>query len=249
MSDQSTDASIRSRYLEQAASDLQENRRRQQELAERVSTLKQEEALLLDILNIAERFDTPSDGVVAEAAPLPQQAQAEPVLVPAATAAATTDTDAGTEAATPPAPRRRARAARAVAGPKSATKTADKTADKAGTKTGTKAADKSGTKSGKKKTDRVSAQATSRQPLLGDVFLDLLRAHDEPRLAKELREELVREHPERTPTPQVVRNTLEALVAKGRIQRHKQQRSVLYSLAEPTSAVPAETEGDTSENA
>ncbi|MER6527967.1 hypothetical protein [Streptomyces sp. NPDC001508] len=239
MSDQSTDASIRSRYLEQAASDLQENRRRQQELSERVSTLKQEEALLLDILNIAERFDTPSDGVVTEAAPLPQQAQDEPTLVPVATAAATTDTDAGTDsdAATPAAPRRRGRAARAVAGPKSATKT------------GTKSAAKSAAKSGKKKADGVAAQAASRQPLLGDVFLDLLRAHDEPRLAKELRDELIREHPERTPTPQVVRNTLEALVAKGRIQRHKQQRSVLYSLAEPTSAEPAETEGDTSDDA
>lgn len=254
MPDQSTDASIRSRYLEQAASDLQENRRRQQELTERISTLKREETLLLDILNITERFDTPSDSVVSEAAPLPRQAQDEPVLVPAA-AAATTDTDAGadTEAATPAAPRRRARAARAVAGPKSGARTAEKTGAKSAEKTAEKTADKSGAKSGaksgKKKADRVSAQAKSRQPLLGDLFLDLLRAHNEPRLAKELREELMREHPERTQTPQVVRNTLEALVAKGRIQRHKQQRSVLYSIAEPTSAEPAKTEGDASDDA
>lgn len=250
MPDQSTDASIRSRYLEQAASDLQENRRRQQELTERISTLKREEALLLDILNITERFDTPSDSVVSEAAPLPRQAQDEPVLVPAATAA-TTDTDAGadTEAATPAAPRRRARAARAVAGPKSGARTAEKTGAKSAEKTADKSGAKSGAKSGKKKADRVSAQAKSRQPLLGDLFLDLLRAHNEPRLAKELREELMREHPERTQTPQVVRNTLEALVAKGRIQRHKQQRSVLYSIAEPTSAEPAKTEGDASDDA
>ncbi|MGI5439664.1 hypothetical protein ACQEV4_20430 [Streptomyces shenzhenensis] len=208
----STDASIRSRYLEQAASDLQENRRRQEELAEKISTLKQEEALLLDILNLAERFDAPSAGPAPEAAPLPQQAQDEPTLVPAATATAAAT-------AAPAAPQRRARAARAVVGPKP----------------------------GKKKAGRVSAQAKSRQPLLGDVFLDLLGAHDEPRLAKELRDELVREHPERTPTPQVVRNTLEALVAKGRIQRHKQQRSVLYSLTEPTSSKPAGTESNTAE--
>ncbi|MFE7980454.1 hypothetical protein [Streptomyces shenzhenensis] len=209
MSSPSTDASIRSRYLEQAASDLQENRRRQEELAEKLSTLKQEEALLLDILNLAERFDAPSADAVPEAAPLPQQAQDEPTLVPAATATAA-----------PAAPQRRARAARAVVGPKP----------------------------GKKKAGRVSAQAKSRQPLLGEVFLDLLGAHDEPRLAKELRDELLREHPERTPTPQVVRNTLEALVAKGRIQRHKQQRSVLYSLTEPTSAKPADTESNTAES-
>lgn len=62
--------------------------------------------------------------------------------------------------------------------------------------------------------------------------MDLLGTHDEPRLAKELRDELLEKHPDRTPTPQVVRNTLESLVAKGRIQRHKQKRSVMYSLVE-----------------
>ncbi|MGW3955606.1 hypothetical protein ACWEKM_32855 [Streptomyces sp. NPDC004752] len=221
MSNQSTDASVRSRYLEQAASDLQENRRLQSELAEKIGTLKQEESLLLNILNLAERFDAPSDDVVSEgapteAAPLPQQAQDEPTLVPATTAAAATTTATATATEAPAAPRRRARAA---AGPKS-----------------------------QKKAARVAAPTKSRQPLLGDVFLDLLRAHDEPRLAKELRDELMREHPDRTPTPQVVRNTLEALVAKGRIQRHKQQRSVMYSLTEPTSAEPAEAESNTSED-
>jgi hypothetical protein len=200
---QSTTTSIRSRYADQAASDLQDNRHRQQELAEQIDVLKQEEALLLDILNVAERFDAPSQAVPSEAAPLPQQAQDEPALAPAAPAAAV---------AAPATPRRRAAA---------------------------------GSKPAKKRSAGSSAKVTTRQPLLGDVFLDLLRAHDEPRLAKELRDELMREHPDRTPTPQVVRNTLEALVAKGRIQRHKQQRSVLYSPAEPTSAQSAGTDEDT----
>ncbi|MFE9614245.1 hypothetical protein [Streptomyces sp. NPDC006012] len=196
MPSQSTDASIRSRYAEQAASDLQENRRRQQELTEMIATLQQEEVLLQNILGVAERFEAPSDGVPPDATPLPQQAQDEPALVAAAAA--------------PAVPRRRT--ARAVAGPEP----------------------------GKKQAARASARVTARKPLLGDVFLDLLRTHDQPRLAKDLRDELMREHPERTPTPQVVRNTLEALVAKGRIQRHKEQRSVLYSLIE---AAPAKPEG------
>lgn len=50
-----------------------------------------------------------------------------------------------------------------------------------------------------------------------------------PRLAKELWDELLEKHPDRTPTPQVVGNTLESLVAKERIRRHKQQQSVTYS--------------------
>lgn len=45
-----------------------------------------------------------------------------------------------------------------------------------------------------------------------------------------MRDELLEKHPDRNPTPQVVRNTLESLVAKGRIRRHKQQRSVMYTL-------------------
>jgi Fe2+ or Zn2+ uptake regulation protein len=73
--------------------------------------------------------------------------------------------------------------------------------------------------------------------LLGDLLMQLLGDHDQPRLAKELRDELMEKHPDRTPTPQVVRNTLESLVAKGRIRRHRQQRSVMYSLVQ--SAQPA----------
>ncbi|MES5825462.1 hypothetical protein [Streptomyces sp. RG80] len=48
-----------------------------------------------------------------------------------------------------------------------------------------------------------------------------------------MRDELLEKHPHRTPTPQVVRNILESLAAKGRIRRHKQKRSVLYTLMEP----------------
>lgn len=156
-------ATIRSRYVEQAASDLQENRRRQQELAESITMLKQEEALLLDILTLAERYDAPSDP-----ARVPEQAQREPETAPAEPAA------------------------------KSAAKPA--------------------------------AKPKSPQPLLGDLLTRLLGDHEEPRHAKELREELMDKHPDRSPTPQVVRNTLESLVAKGRIRRHKQRRSVMYSL-------------------
>lgn len=150
-------ATLRSRYVEQAASDLQDNRRRQQELAENLTVLRQEEALLLDILNLTERYEAASDQPR-----LPAQAADEPVLTPA--------------------------------------KPAGKPA------------------------------ARSPQPLLGDLLTRLLDGHEEPRHAKELREELLMKHPDRSPTPQVVRNTLESLVAKGRLRRHKQRRSVLYSL-------------------
>lgn len=174
-------ATLRSRYVEQAASDLEQNRRRQQELSEKIKMLQQEESLLVDILNLAKRFERASD-----APSLPGQAQAEP---------ARTGAEPVSEAAEP----------RPATGAESRPREA---------------------------APKAAGRGNSRQPLLGRVLMDLLGTHDEPRLAKELRDELLEKHPDRAPTPQVVRNTLESLVAKGRIQRHKQKRSVMYSLVE-----------------
>lgn len=148
--------------------------------------LKQEEALLADILSLAERYEG-----FADASRLPEQAQQEPVVAAAAPARPASRRTPSVKAAPP--------GARAKAG----------------------------------------AKGKSRQPLLGDLLMELLATHDEPRLAKELRDELLVEHPGRNPTPQVVRNTLESLVAKGRIRRHKQRRSVLYTLVESASAAGA----------
>ena len=174
-------ATLRSRYVAQAASDLEENRRRQKELEERLSVLKQEEALLADILTLAERYEG-----FADASRLPEQVQDEPAVAKA---------KAPTRAA-----------ARRSAPAKSATTAT--TAPKAG------------------------AKGKSHQPLLGDLLAELLGRYEEPRPAKELRDELLKKHPDRNPTPQVVRNTLESLVAKGRIRRHKEQRSIMYTLVE-----------------
>ncbi|MEB3963744.1 hypothetical protein OKJ48_26385, partial [Streptomyces kunmingensis] len=176
-------AALRSRYVDQAASDLEENRRLQQELQERISMLKQEEALLGDIISLAERYEG-----FADASRLPEQLQDEPV-------------------ATKPQQKQKRVAAGTAARRTAPAKTAS---------AGTPA--------------KAGAEGKPRQALLGDLLMKLLGKYDEPRLAKELRDELLKKHPDRSPTPQVVRNTLESLVAKGRIQRHKQQRSVMYTL-------------------
>ncbi|MCZ0983126.1 hypothetical protein O1L60_40400 [Streptomyces diastatochromogenes] len=183
MTNQSS-AGLRSRLVDQAASDLEENRRRQRKLTEQIAVLKQEEALLTDILNLAQRYEG-----FADPSRLPEQLQDEPVRTKAKRA------PTGTAA-------RRPASAKAPGG------------DRA----------------------KAGAKGKSRQPLLGDLLLELLGKHDGPRLAKELRDELLADHPDRNPTPQVVRNTLESLVAKGRIRRHKQQRSVMYTVIEPGSA-------------
>lgn len=174
--------------------------------------LKQEEALLVDILRLAERYEG-----LSEPAPLPEQAQDEPVLTGAKRRRASASAPARTPAPRSPRSPRPARTGKA--GKTGKTR-------KTGTTARTERTERTG------KPARAAAAGTSRQPLLGELLLSLLSGHDEPRLAKELREELLAKHPDRAPTPQVVRNTLESLVAKGNIQRHKQQRSVLYTLAE-----------------
>ncbi len=174
------------RLVDQAASDLEANRRLQQKLTDRITVLQQEEALLTDILKLAQQYEG-----FADPSRLPEQLQDEP----------------GTAA--PKAKRVSAGAARRSV------------------PAGTAAAGD---------TRKAGAKTKARRPLLGDLLMEMLGAHEEPRLAKELRDELLAQHPDRDPTPQVVRNTLEALVAKGRIQRHKQQRSVMYTLVDPDSA-------------
>ncbi|MYX39534.1 hypothetical protein GTW59_00205, partial [Streptomyces sp. SID89] len=75
MPTKSATATVRSRYAEQAASDLAENRRQQQELTRQLETLQQEETLLLDILSLAGH-------PAADAAHVPQQARNEPEPAP-----------------------------------------------------------------------------------------------------------------------------------------------------------------------
>ncbi|MEV6057290.1 hypothetical protein [Streptomyces sp. NPDC052107] len=175
---------LRSPYVEQAVSDLEENRRRQHELTERIRVLKHEEALLADILKLAERYEGFEDP-----SRLPEQVQEEPVG---------------------------ARAKRAPANAASQRPASARTAPAGGTA-------------------KTGAKGKSRPPLLGDLLAELLGNHKEPRLAAELRDELRKKYPDRKPTPQV-RNTLESLVARGRVRRHKQQRSVMYTLVKPGKA-------------
>lgn len=193
-------STLRARYVEQAASDLEENRRLQRELTERIAVLKQEEELLADILRLAE--GSPDVPV------LPEQAKDEPSLPKAG------DQIGARKAADQPTAPQGKDGRRA---PKA----------KDGRRT-SRAKDESGGRKAKRARPKPASQ-----PLLGDLLTDQLGGHDEPRLAKELREELMEKHPDRTPTPQVVRNTLENLVAKGQVQRHKQGRSVMYTLTQP----------------
>ncbi|MFJ9566038.1 BlaI/MecI/CopY family transcriptional regulator [Streptomyces fuscichromogenes] len=87
------------------------------------------------------------------------------------------------------------------------------------------------------------------QPTLVDLIHEHVSAQKEPRSAAEIAEGLRETHTERTIDVKVVRTTLENLVAKSRVHRTKQGRSVLYAAADAqtqTAAPQNEVQSETS---
>ena len=78
-----------------------------------------------------------------------------------------------------------------------------------------------------KTSDKASPKAA--KPTLVELVREHLAAQREPRSAAEIATALGEQHPERAIKTTVVRNTLEALVAKNQAQRGKQGSSVLYT--------------------
>ncbi|GHJ42462.1 hypothetical protein [Streptomyces sp. TS71-3] len=97
---------------------------------------------------------------------------------------------------------------------------------------------------GKERSGRRSRRGAG-TPTLREVVSSLLSGHGQPRSAAEVTTALSEQHPEREVSPTVVRNTLEALVAKGQAHRSKQQKSVFYSSVEPAGGTASTADGDT----
>ncbi|MEB8339039.1 hypothetical protein [Streptomyces endophyticus] len=79
---------------------------------------------------------------------------------------------------------------------------------------------------------------------LVELIVSQLGSETSPRSAAEITSTLQKTHPKREFSTKVVRNTLEALVAKARAERTRQQRSVFY-VALPGTGTPAKAAADT----
>ncbi|QLE75721.1 hypothetical protein FGW37_32730 [Streptomyces rectiverticillatus] len=97
-------------------------------------------------------------------------------------------------------------------------------------------------------TEQAAPGARARKsdgPTLGELILGVLAQHGQPRMVSEIVKELGQAHPERVVSGPVVRSTVEALVAKGRLERERKQGSVFYTApavegdAAPDTAGPA----------
>ncbi|WUD78334.1 hypothetical protein OG937_44785 [Streptomyces sp. NBC_00510] len=82
---------------------------------------------------------------------------------------------------------------------------------------------------------KPGSSPSSTEPTLRSLVVDILAGSSEPRMVSEFVDALAKQHPQRaTPSAPVVRNTLEALVAKGLAERARRQGSVFYTPITPS---------------
>ncbi|MEV0848234.1 BlaI/MecI/CopY family transcriptional regulator [Streptomyces sp. NPDC049954] len=234
---------LKNEYEAKVASDLQANVEEQTrigeqigDLRERLTVLEREQAMLVGVQQaIAAGASTtqaaPEDASAAAPDETPA-AQPQTAKVPRARRPRGTGAEATQETAEEPAEKspekKSGRAARKTSAPKGA-KSGPKSAGRAGGKdTGRAAAAKPAAKGAAKSAAPAQDDAGARLSLR-ELIARQLADHGEPRSASEVSATLAQEHPEREIKGNVVRTTLEALVAKGLVHRSKQQKSVFYT--------------------
>ncbi|MEV0693884.1 hypothetical protein [Streptomyces sp. NPDC050388] len=246
-----TSQSLQSQYAAQFADHLVGNREEQARLRKRLEQLEADEAWLVKAL---ETVSAPAEAGAGAQAPegesAPPQDNTSGPTEPAEAAESAEPsepseaTDVEASAAVPK--QRQNQPAEATAKKTTAKETAAKrsTAKKAAVKetTAKKATAKKpeAKKAAAKQTPaaKKTTAAKAGEPTLGELLLSVLGKHaGHPRTAGEVAGDLEQEHPERARDINTVRNTLERLVAKSRIERTKQKNTVLYTAV--TEPVPA----------
>ncbi|MFC8172290.1 hypothetical protein [Streptomyces sp. NPDC057325] len=237
--------SIHTRYAEQLAADLAGNRAEQASIAARLEQLQAEEKWLITTLDSVPGPIAPASGVtepakaVQEAAvPQPRETrEAAPARKPAARKPAARKAAAGKT------PAKKAPAAKRTAAKRTAAKTAKAPAEKpaAGKTAAGKTTPKKATagRAAEKKPSGSLSEAQS-APTLGTLLDGLLDGFPgEPLKVSEIHAEFAKAHPERSTSVQVVRNALEGLVKKDRIEKDTRQGVALYTKPGATDAADA----------
>lgn len=226
MTSDSPDNTLKSQYHMQVTGDLESNTREQERilaevaaLTEQLTTLEQDHELLTSM----------------------QQALAA-AEAQAAAVSARTNARAETAAGSVPRARTAKKAGRTTAAAKAPEKTAAKASEKAPRKAAAKRAEKAPLKTAAK--GRAKQASRNGAPTLRDLVSDQLVQQQEPRSAAEVTTALAQAYPQRNAGATVVRNTLEALVAKGQALRSKQQNSVFYTAAGTTEPAVPDTAAD-----
>ncbi|MFJ5817349.1 hypothetical protein ACIQGT_26145 [Streptomyces sp. NPDC093108] len=257
---------IQNKYAQQYADDLAANRKEQGDittqitgLQERLEQLKVEESWLDQAqgsLPVTAAPNEPHAAAVAEEPPAAKPGQ------PESSAPAGAITDAPTTVPQPrqdqsvkveksKVPAKKAAAAKKTTAKKTAARKAMSAKNTAArTKTMKKAAAKKPVAGQTPAPEATTTEAPAKKaaaeeksgPPLWQLILDiLLKTPGEPCVAREVTDQLAKDHPGRATTIQTVRNTLEGLVKKNRAEKSRQQGNVMYiAYANATAATAAD---------
>ncbi|MFF0190579.1 hypothetical protein [Streptomyces sp. NPDC005244] len=245
MPDTTSSTELTSQYTAQVIGDLDRNTKEQERidaeidaLQEQLNALRHDHAVLTSLhqaLGVTDKaVGTKPVQPVAPSVPHQKSAgKATKAASPAKAAKATKTTDAKTADAKST----RSRAKTAGGAKDVATKAVAAKASDAKTGGDAKA---SGTKAAPAK--KPAVKAVSGQPTLVELIRGYLTAQGEPRSAAEVSTALGKTHPDRRIQTNVVRTTLENLVAKSHAHRAKQGASVFYTATDghkPAASAPS----------
>ncbi|OEJ30152.1 hypothetical protein [Streptomyces subrutilus] len=216
---------IQTEYTEHLTAALAANQAEQATLTARLNKLRGEEKWL-----------------AAALADTPRAVGVEPPPGPAQPASSTPPVGKGTDAAAVPLPRMEKPADGAAPATKATTTkkaSAKKTTAKRASETPAKqtAAVK---KTPAKKTAAAGAKETTQaEPTLGNLLSEILsKQPGEPKKVSEIQSELEAAHPDRATSVQTIRNALQRLVEKDKLERDNRQGMVLYTWPVPEATPP-----------
>ncbi|MFD9119838.1 hypothetical protein ACFU6M_32960 [Streptomyces bottropensis] len=239
---------LKAQYTAQVAADLERNAKEQERLNGEIDALQeqlrnlQHDHSVLANMQQALGFVTPETAPAGEevlTAPVPRQKTAP---TPPATKRTRAKKAAEKVEKAAPAPSakqaKKPAVAKTVAPKTAATKTAAAKTAAPKTATSKSAASKS--------TASKSTAPKKDQPTLVELIRRHLTEQSEPRSAAEVAAALTQAHPDRRIQTNVVRTTLEGLVAKSNAQRSRQGSSVYYTApdAPEQSAAPSQAEAE-----
>ncbi|MBZ3905956.1 hypothetical protein [Streptomyces griseiscabiei] len=257
---------LKAQYTAQVSADLERNAKEQERLRQEIDALQEQlQSLQQDrsvLANMQQALGVvtpgPAAGSAAEPVSVTEEVAAPSVprqktATPTATATAPTS-GKRTRAKKAPAPQTGKQAKKpAATKPKAQAKTQAKTATAEAAPAKTATAKSSTAESTAAKTTAAKpAPAKKTQPTLVELIRRHLTEQSEPRSAAEVATALTQAHPDRRIQTNVVRTTLEGLVAKSNAQRTRQGSSVYYTAPdtqEPAQDQPREQHQASSEAA
>jgi hypothetical protein len=239
---------IHNKYAQQYANDLEANRTKQADVTEQIAALhKQLEQLRVDEAWLSQALGNLPAAVApgeSEAAPAPETETPAPAAADALQSVPQPrqEKDSPVKAAQSKQPAKKAAAKKAAKKTTAGKPTAKKAAAKKTTATKKEAVEKAPAKAAP--TVDVPAEEPAPKektvaPLHELVLAILLKTPGEPRQAREVFDDLNAAHPGRAASVQVVRNQLNILMKKNRIETSRQGAARMYTASGDAGAAPA----------